>query len=67
MHKPSDLHWVALRRLLCYLNGTIDHGVILHRDSPMNLHAYIDADWAGGRDNFASTCYIVYLGHNPFL
>ncbi|XP_021718581.1 uncharacterized protein LOC110686275 [Chenopodium quinoa] len=66
MHRPSDLHWAALRRLLRYLNGTIDHGLMLYKDSPPRLHAYTDADWAGDRDSFVSTTgYIVYLGRYP--
>lgn len=66
IHRPNDLLWAALRCLLHYLNGTIDHGLTLHRDSPLRLHAYTDADWAGDRDNFISTTsYIVYLGRNP--
>lgn len=34
--------------------------------SPLNLHAYSDADWDGDRDDFTSTgAYIVYLGKQP--
>lgn len=66
MHKPTDLHWAALKRLLRYLKGTSNYGITIHRDSPLRLHAYSDADWAGDRDTYISTTgYIVYLGHNP--
>lgn len=66
MHKPTDLHWAALKRLLRYLKGTSDYGITLHRNSPLRLHAYSDADWAGDRDTYISTTgYIVYLGRNP--
>lgn len=66
MHKPSDIHWAALKRLLHYLKGTSDHGITPHRNSPPRLHTYSDADWAGDRDSYVSTTgYIVYLGRNP--
>lgn len=66
MHHPTTVHWQALKRLLRYLKGTIDLSLNLYRDSPLNLHAFSDANWAGDRDDFVSTgAYIVYLGRNP--
>lgn len=66
MHKLSDLHWASHRGLLRYLNGTLDHNFLIHRNSPLYLHAYTDADWTGDRDTFQFTSgYIVYLGRNP--
>lgn len=65
MHRPTNNHWNAIKRLLQYLCGTTSHGIILHRNSPLSLHEFSDADWAGDKDDFASTnAYIVYLGHN---
>lgn len=62
MHRPTTDHWNAAKRLLRYLCGTIDHGILLHRQSPLTLHAYSDADWASNKDDFTSTsAYIVYL------
>lgn len=66
MHCPTDLHWDALKRLLRYLYGSIHHGLLLRRNSPLHLHAFIDADWAGDQQTYRSTTgYIVYLGSNP--
>lgn len=66
MHRPTTLHWQALKRLLRYLKGTVDLGLMLHVNSPFNLHAFSDADWAENRDDYTSTgAYIVYLGRNP--
>lgn len=72
MHSPSDTHWVIVKRILRYLLGTIDKGLLLRRDSPSslhafadNLHAFSDADWAGNKDDYSSTsAYLVYLGSN---
>ena len=61
-----DFHWKLVKRLLRYLSGTSNEGLILHHHSPAHLHAYSDADWGGNKDDFSSTgAYIVYLGRNP--
>ena len=41
MHSPNDTHWVLVKRILRYLLGTIDKG-LLRRDSPSSLHAFAD-------------------------
>ena len=66
MHRPTDMHWQAVRRLLRYLAGTISHGIFLKANSPISLHTYSDADWAGDNDTYISTnAYILYLGMTP--
>ncbi|KAJ0732045.1 putative RNA-directed DNA polymerase [Helianthus annuus] len=66
MHKPTTTHWEALKRLFRYLHGTLNHGIFFRRHSPLQLHAFTDADWAGDRPSYRSTTgYIVYLGQNP--
>ncbi|KAH9684435.1 retrovirus-related pol polyprotein from transposon RE2 [Citrus sinensis] len=72
MHQPTDEHWVLVKRILRYLCGTLDKGLLLHRESPLSLHgfsdalhAFSDADWAGNKDDYSSTsAYLVYLGRN---
>ncbi|CAL8999726.1 unnamed protein product [Prunus brigantina] len=46
MHTPTTDHWSFVKRLLRYLYGTINEGLQIHRQSPLNLHAYSNADWA---------------------
>lgn len=66
MHRPTDEHWKAAKRILRYLSGTLSHGVYIRKHSPSTLHAYSDADWAGDTDDFVSTnAYIVYMGSTP--
>lgn len=66
MHRPTTEHWNAVKRLLRYLCGTIHYGIMLHRHSPSDIHAYSDADWAGNKDDYTSTgAYIIYMGRNP--
>ncbi|KAD5802447.1 hypothetical protein E3N88_13807 [Mikania micrantha] len=67
MHKPTDAHWVALKRLLRYLQGKIHHGLLIKRNSPLQIHAFTAVDWGGDKSTYRSTSgYIVYLGSNPF-
>ncbi|KAK0573554.1 hypothetical protein LWI29_009785 [Acer saccharum] len=65
MHHPTTGHWAIAKRLLRYLHGTISHGLVVRRDSPLLLHAFSDADWAGNQDDRTSTsAYVVFLGSN---
>lgn len=52
--------------MLRYLAGTSTHGIFIHKNTPLTLHAYSDRDWAGDTKDYVSTnAYIVYLGRNP--
>ena len=66
MASPTTEHWLALKRLLRYLNGSKDQGLTIHRESPSTLHAFTDADWAGNKDDYTSTMgHVIFLGRNP--
>ncbi|GJY80619.1 ribonuclease H-like domain-containing protein [Tanacetum coccineum] len=47
MHDPREPHIAALKRILWYVHGTLDHGLQLHVSTTTQLTAYTDADWAG--------------------
>jgi hypothetical protein len=65
MHDPREPHLTALKRLLRYLRGMVDYGLLLHRSSSAELVVYTDADWAGCSDTRRSTFgYAVFLGGN---
>lgn len=66
MHQPTDEHWAAVKRILRYLSGTMVHGIFLPRHNTPTLHAFIDADWDGNKDDYTSTgADIVYYGSHP--
>jgi hypothetical protein len=46
MHSPTSTHWIAAKRVLRYLKGSIDHG-LLFRPGSLILVAYCNSDWAG--------------------
>jgi hypothetical protein len=65
MHDPREPHLTPLKRLLRYLRGTFDYGLLLHRASSTDLVIYTDADWAGCPNTRRSTSgYAVFLGGN---
>jgi hypothetical protein len=65
MHDPREPHLTALKRILRYLRGTLDFGLLLRQSSTTELRVYTDADWAGCPDTRRSTSgYAVFLGDN---
>ncbi|KAG8492935.1 hypothetical protein CXB51_010154 [Gossypium anomalum] len=65
MNVPSDNHWRAVKRVLRYLIGTIDHGLWFSKGQ-LKLVSYFDADWASSADDRHSTIgYVIFLGSNP--
>ncbi|XP_021749392.1 uncharacterized protein LOC110715126 [Chenopodium quinoa] len=65
MHDPKESHMAALKRVVRYVQGTIDHDLHLYPSSVSSLVSYTDADWAGCPDTRRSTSgYCVYLGDN---
>uniref|UniRef100_A0A3Q7I158 Reverse transcriptase Ty1/copia-type domain-containing protein n=1 Tax=Solanum lycopersicum TaxID=4081 RepID=A0A3Q7I158_SOLLC len=56
-------HWVAVNRILRYLQHTQYHRFNIHCSSSLLLQALTDSDWAGCIDDCKSTgCYAIYLG-----
>jgi hypothetical protein len=65
MHGPQEPHLTAMKRILRYLLGMPDYGLLLRRSSSSDLVVYTDADWAGCSDTCCSTSgYAVFLGDN---
>ncbi|KAI3496112.1 hypothetical protein L1887_38462 [Cichorium endivia] len=65
MHDPREPHFTALKRILRYIRGTLDHGLQLYVSPARGLIAYSDADWAGCPSTRRSTSgYCVFLGQN---
>ncbi|XP_024974794.1 uncharacterized protein LOC112512898 [Cynara cardunculus var. scolymus] len=65
MHAPREPHMNALKRIIRYLQGTVQLGLQLYSSRPSQLLAYTDADWGGCPDTRRSTSgYCVFLGDN---
>ena len=65
MHDPREEHMTALKRIVRYLQGTLDLDLHLYPSPPSSLVSYTDADWGGCPDTRISTSgYFVFLGDN---
>jgi hypothetical protein len=65
MHNPREPHPTAMKHILCYLQGTLDYGLLLRCSSCSDLVVYTDVDWAGCPDTRRSMSgYAVFLGDN---
>lgn len=67
VHKPLDLHFKAVKRILRYLRGTLDYGMNFTRRSKFLLEGFSNASWGSDADDRRSTSgYCVFLGGNLF-
>ncbi|GJX26369.1 ribonuclease H-like domain-containing protein [Tanacetum coccineum] len=65
MHDPREPHLASLKRILRYVQGTLDLGLHLYASSTTSLVGYTDANWAGCPSTRMSTLgYCVFLGDN---
>lgn len=65
MHAPTDIHMVAVKRIIRFLKGTLQYG-LLFRPGPFSLQAYYDADWAGSpHDRQSTSGFCIFLRSNP--
>lgn len=65
LESPDKIHWNAVKRVLKYLKGTVDFGLIFESKPNLELLAYSDADYAGDVETRKSTSGSVFkLGGN---
>ncbi|XP_075076452.1 secreted RxLR effector protein 161-like [Nicotiana tabacum] len=64
-HNPNREHWSALDRLMKYLRGTMNYG-ILYSVFPSTLEGYNDTNWISDSDETKFTSgYVFTLGSGP--
>ncbi|XP_062013804.1 secreted RxLR effector protein 161-like [Rosa rugosa] len=61
MGSPTELHMQAVKRVLRYLKGTVDLGILYKRNGNEKLEAYTDSDYAGDLDDRRSTSGYMFL------
>ena len=65
MKQPSKEHWMGVKRVLRYLKGTENYGIIYSSNKEKDLIGYCDSDWAGDIDTLKSTSgYVFQLGNS---
>ncbi|GJT19630.1 ribonuclease H-like domain-containing protein [Tanacetum coccineum] len=68
MHDPREPYLTALKWILWYVCGTLDHGLQLRVSTTAQLTAYTDADWTGCPvTRWSTSGYCVFLEDNLLL
>ena len=63
MQEPRESHWNSAKRVLRYIQGTKDFGLLYKKCKDFILVGYSDADFVGDIDNRTSTSgYLLNLG-----
>nr|GFB70045.1 retrovirus-related Pol polyprotein from transposon TNT 1-94 [Tanacetum cinerariifolium] len=52
---PTEKHLKEVKRIFCYLWGTVNMGLWYTKDSSFELTGFLDVDYAGCKDTFKST------------
>lgn len=60
MHSPGQVHMGAAKRVLRYVKGTNDYGILFEQREQRELIGYADNDWVGSVDDFRSTSDFVF-------
>ena len=55
MHSPCKSHLDAVYRILKYLKGTLERGLMFKKNEGRNVGVYVDADWADSVNDRCST------------
>ena len=53
--KPTKQHWTAVKRIMRYLKGTSNSGLVYSEDEQRECVGFSDADWDGDLDDRKST------------
>ncbi|CAL2243024.1 unnamed protein product [Prunus armeniaca] len=61
MEKPIELHYLAAKRVLRYLKGTVDYGLFYKKGKSNELVGFSDSDYAGDLEDRKSTSGHVFM------
>ena len=66
MELPKRSHWEVGKRILRFLMGSIDHGIVYRRTNDPSLKGFSDSDFGRNNDDSKSTSgYMFCLGLGP--
>ena len=61
MENLQEEHWVAVKRIFWYSQGTKTHGICYNPSDKIGFCGYSDADWAGNLADRKSTSGYTYM------
>ena len=59
---PKESHLISVKRIICYINGTLDYGLWYLYDSSFMIAGYSNVDWAGNVEDRKATsgaCFFI--------
>ncbi|PNX57911.1 type I inositol 145-trisphosphate 5-phosphatase 12-like protein [Trifolium pratense] len=66
MERPTEIHLAAAKRVLRYIKGSMNYGILYKRNCELDLEGWSYSDYAGDLDDRKSTSgYVFMLGYNP--
>jgi len=54
-------HWAAIKRVLWFVQGSMDKGLVFNKNSSFVLQGWSDADWAGDNETQRSTTDFTFI------
>ncbi|KAH9735937.1 hypothetical protein KPL71_017913 [Citrus sinensis] len=67
MENPKTTHFKAAKRILRYIKGTINFGLLYSFSNDYKLIGYSDSDWGGDVDDRKSTTgFVFFMGDTAF-
>ncbi|KAG6466231.1 hypothetical protein ZIOFF_075949 [Zingiber officinale] len=67
MEDPTTTHLKIAKRILRYIKGTIDFGLLYSTSNHFKLEGYSDSDWGGDIDDRKSTTgFVFFMGDTTF-
>ena len=67
MHCANEIHFQAAKRVLRYVKGTANFGIMFRKTSGFQFLGFSDSDWAGSSDDMRSTSgYCFSFGSGMF-
>ncbi|XP_042400836.1 secreted RxLR effector protein 161-like [Zingiber officinale] len=67
MEAPTTSHLKIAKRILRYIKGTINYGILYAFSDNFMLVGYCDSDWAGDIDSRKSTTgFVFFMGNSAF-
>ncbi|KAK2973954.1 hypothetical protein RJ640_027583 [Escallonia rubra] len=67
MEAPTTSHLKVAKKILRYIKGTLDYGIMYSSSQDFKLVGYCDSDWAGDKDDRKSTTeFVFFMGNSAF-
>ena len=65
--KPGRAHWNAVKKIIAYLSGTTQRGIVFEKKEGPPIFGYTDADYGGDLDNRYSTSGSTFFVHGNLV